>query len=113
MSKPFITKEDVNQLRDYVMASDGRNQAESTILLHVTHSNLQARFFELRLDLHVSDCVHALRRNSRVTTAACTSRRMVPVRGAALTAAQVPEQCACQICVPPVNPYPSLPCCCR
>lgn len=59
MSKPFITKEDVNQLRDYVMASDGRNQAESTILLHVTHSNLQARFFELRLDLHVSDNVHA------------------------------------------------------
>lgn len=53
-SKPFITKEDVAQLKNYVLAPDGRNIAESTILLHCTHSNLQARFFELRLDLHMT-----------------------------------------------------------
>jgi hypothetical protein len=31
----------------------GQNQAESTVRLHVTHSNLKAEFTELRLDLHV------------------------------------------------------------
>jgi hypothetical protein len=30
-----------------------QNRAESTVLLHVSHSNLKARFFELRLDRHV------------------------------------------------------------
>ena len=31
----------------------GQNQAESTVRMHVTHSNLKAEFMELRLDLHV------------------------------------------------------------
>jgi hypothetical protein len=30
-----------------------QNRAESTVLLHVSHSNLKAKFFELRLDRHV------------------------------------------------------------
>lgn len=34
----------------------GQNQAESTVRLHVTHSNLKAEFIELRLDLHVCHC---------------------------------------------------------
>uniref|UniRef100_A0A7S0RMZ6 CAP-Gly domain-containing protein n=1 Tax=Chlamydomonas leiostraca TaxID=1034604 RepID=A0A7S0RMZ6_9CHLO len=53
-SAPFITKEDVVMLKDYVMGSTGQNRAESTVLLHVSHSNLQAKFFELRLDMHMS-----------------------------------------------------------
>mmetsp|Transcript_8717 Transcript_8717/g.18554 ORF Transcript_8717/g.18554 Transcript_8717/m.18554 type:complete len:285 (+) Transcript_8717:226-1080(+) len=53
-SAPFISKEDVAALRDYVMGPGSQNQAESTVLLHVTHSNLQARFFEIRLDLHMT-----------------------------------------------------------
>jgi tubulin-folding cofactor B len=51
---PFISKEDVTMLRDYVMAPSGQQRAETTVLLHVTHSNLQAKFYELRLDMHVS-----------------------------------------------------------
>lgn len=42
-------------LRDYVMADTGAaNRGESTILLHVTHSNLKARMFEIRLDKHMT-----------------------------------------------------------
>jgi tubulin-specific chaperone B len=42
-------------LRAYVTGPDGGglNQSETTVLLHVTHSNLKAKFAELRLDLHV------------------------------------------------------------
>ncbi|KAL1521164.1 hypothetical protein AB1Y20_022717 [Prymnesium parvum] len=44
-----------NQLRDYVVyESGGQNRAESTVLLHCTHSNLQARMFEIRLDRHMT-----------------------------------------------------------
>ena len=46
---------DLQALRDYVMADTGaQNQASSTVRLLVTHSNLKARFLEIRLDLHVS-----------------------------------------------------------
>merc|ERR550514_2520565 len=42
-------------LRDYVTyESGGQARGESTVLLHVTHSNLQARMFELRLDKHMT-----------------------------------------------------------
>ena len=41
-------------LRDYVTADTGAQaQADSTVLLTVTHSNLRAVFMELRFDLHV------------------------------------------------------------
>lgn len=41
-------------LRAYVLADTGaQNQAESTVRLVVTHSNLQASFMDIRLDLHV------------------------------------------------------------
>jgi tubulin-folding cofactor B len=52
---PFLTKDDINMLKDYVQAGGGTTMAESTIALHVTHSNLSARLFEIRLDKHVSD----------------------------------------------------------
>jgi tubulin-specific chaperone B len=46
---------DLQALRDYVTAETGaQNQAESTVRLLVTHSNLKAKFMEIRLDLHVS-----------------------------------------------------------
>jgi len=42
-------------LRSYVTWSSGlQNQGESTVLLHVTHSNLKAHFMELRLDRHMT-----------------------------------------------------------
>eukprot|EP00887_Chlorella_sp_A99_P007607 scaffold20.g7607.t1 len=42
-------------LRDYVTKQTGaQNQAESTVRLQVTHSNLQATFMELRLDRHMT-----------------------------------------------------------
>ncbi|EKX47858.1 hypothetical protein GUITHDRAFT_93844 [Guillardia theta CCMP2712] len=41
-------------IRDYCMGEDGRRKAESTVLLHVSHSNLKKTFFqEIRLDLHM------------------------------------------------------------
>ena len=42
-------------LREYVTADTGSlNKADSTVLLMVTHSNLQARFMEIRFDRYVS-----------------------------------------------------------
>lgn len=51
----MLTGADVQQLKDYVRASDGgmQNQAASTVRLHVVHSNLKAKFVEVRLDRHV------------------------------------------------------------
>jgi len=46
---------DLCALRDYVMfESGGQARGETTVLLHVTHSNLKARIFELRLDRHMT-----------------------------------------------------------
>ncbi|KAJ9516910.1 hypothetical protein QJQ45_027299 [Haematococcus lacustris] len=51
---PLISKEDIVALREYVTGQGGQNRLESTVLLHVTHSNLKAKFFELRLDMHMT-----------------------------------------------------------
>lgn len=50
-----LGKTDLQMLRDYVTAPGklGANQADSTVLIHVTHSNLKAEFMEIRLDRHV------------------------------------------------------------
>jgi tubulin-folding cofactor B len=45
---------DLQALRNYVTAEGSQNQAESTVRLVVTHSNLKATFMEIRLDRHVS-----------------------------------------------------------
>lgn len=52
----MLTGADIQQLREYVSAPDagGQRQADSTVRLHVSHSNLKAKFLEIRLDLHVS-----------------------------------------------------------
>lgn len=42
-------------LREWVMWDSGlQNKGESTVLLHVTHSNLTAHFMEIRLDRHMT-----------------------------------------------------------
>ena len=55
MAATMLTRHDIQALKDYVTAPGnlGQNQADSTVRLHVTHSNLKAEFIELRLDLHV------------------------------------------------------------
>lgn len=46
---------DLQQLRDWVTHdSGGQARGETTVLLHVTHSNLKARMFEIRLDRHMT-----------------------------------------------------------
>ena len=45
---------DLAALRSYVTYDSGaQNKADTTVLLTVTHSNLKARFLELRFDTHV------------------------------------------------------------
>lgn len=49
-----IKNHDLLNLREYVTADTGSlNKADSTVLLMVTHSNLQARFMEIRFDRYV------------------------------------------------------------
>ena len=64
MAAPFLSRQDIEALKNYVSAPGnfGQNQAESTVRLHVTHNNLKAEFIELRLDLHVSLSCLALTR---------------------------------------------------
>ncbi len=51
----MMTGADIAALKAYVQADDGgmQNRDAATVLLHVSHSNLAARFMEIRLDLHV------------------------------------------------------------
>ena len=72
MAAAMLTRRDIDALKEYVSAPGnfGQNQADSTVRLHVTHSNLKAEFIELRLDLHVrlsqiSSAEHAFWYHSR------------------------------------------------
>lgn len=61
----FLTREQREQLRAYVMAEDSgiQNQSDTTVRLHVSHSNLkQTRMQEIRLDRHmlISSLKHKL-----------------------------------------------------
>ncbi len=51
----MVATDDMQALRDYVMApaTGSQQQAESTVVLHVTHNNLKLQMMELRFDLHV------------------------------------------------------------
>ncbi|BBN14432.1 tubulin-specific chaperone B [Marchantia polymorpha subsp. ruderalis] len=44
----------LNALKNYVRTPSSQNQAEDTVLLHVSHSNLRSKFAELRFDLHTT-----------------------------------------------------------
>jgi hypothetical protein len=47
--------EAMQAIRNYCLGEDGRSKAESTVLLHVSHSNLKKSFFhEIRLDMHMT-----------------------------------------------------------
>lgn len=52
----MMTGADIAQLKAYVQGPDGgmQNRDAATVLLHVSHSNLAARFMEIRVDMHVS-----------------------------------------------------------
>lgn len=54
----MMTGADIAQLKAYVQAPDSgmQNREAATVLLHVSHSNLSARFMEIRVDMHVSCC---------------------------------------------------------
>lgn len=49
----MISGADIQALKDYVRGPSSQNQADSTVRMQVTHSNLKAHFMEIRLDLHV------------------------------------------------------------
>lgn len=50
-----IKNKDLLALREYVTHDSGSlNKADSTVQLMVTHSNLKARFMEIRFDRYVS-----------------------------------------------------------
>ena len=60
-----IKNQELLSLREYVTHDSGSlNKADSTVQLMVTHSNLKARFMEIRFDRYVSDS-HADRAPSR------------------------------------------------
>ena len=51
-----IKNQELLSLREYVTHDSGSlNKADSTVQLMVTHSNLKARFMEIRFDRYVSD----------------------------------------------------------
>lgn len=49
-----IMNESLEALKAYVTGPSSQNEAESTVRLLVTHSNLKSRFMEIRLDKHMS-----------------------------------------------------------
>lgn len=53
--KQFLSHSDVQALKAYVQGPSSQARADSTVLMHVTHSNLKnTSFFELRLDRHMT-----------------------------------------------------------
>ena len=54
MTGQHFNNHELNALRNYVTHDSGSlNKADSTVLLMCTHSNLKARFMELRFDRYV------------------------------------------------------------
>lgn len=63
MAAAYAAPNDIGSLREYVTGQSRMQQAaDSTVLLHITHNHLKARFPEIRLDLHVSIPTSKLRR---------------------------------------------------
>jgi len=52
-------------MRDYVMGETGACQHDATVLIHVSHQNLKAKFMELRMDRHMTilEVMEKLRRH--------------------------------------------------
>lgn len=52
--KPIVSEE-MAAMRNWCMGQTGVAQGETTVLLHVSHSNLKKTFFqEIRLDMHMT-----------------------------------------------------------
>mmetsp|Transcript_14739 Transcript_14739/g.44518 ORF Transcript_14739/g.44518 Transcript_14739/m.44518 type:complete len:279 (+) Transcript_14739:360-1196(+) len=68
----MMTGADIQALKAYVQASDGgmQNRDASTVLLQVSHSNLAARFMEIRLDQHITVEALKIKLTSHCGTAA-------------------------------------------
>lgn len=58
----MISGADIQALKDYVKGPSSQNQADTTVRLQVTHSNLKAHFMEIRLDLQVRSTAISLKR---------------------------------------------------
>lgn len=43
----------LESLKEFVRKPTSQNQAEDTVVIHVTHANLKQHFIEIRVDLHV------------------------------------------------------------
>jgi hypothetical protein len=85
--KPPVT---MSSLRDYVAGADGGMQqmADSTVVLYMTHNHLNARFPEIRLDLHVRLCGVPAR---GAEAAAAANRSRAPKRAARRVARRPPH----------------------
>lgn len=54
MASGYAPPTTITDLKQYVTGSSSMQQcADSTVLLHITHNHLKAKFPELRFDLHV------------------------------------------------------------
>ena len=54
MAATYSQPLDMGSLREYVTGQSRMQQAaDSTVLLHIAHNHLKARFPEIRLDMHV------------------------------------------------------------
>jgi tubulin-folding cofactor B len=55
MASAYAVPTTMSDLKSYVTGSSSGMQqcADSTVLLHITHNHLKAKFPELRFDLHV------------------------------------------------------------
>lgn len=75
----MISRADIEALKEYVSnPMTSLNQAESTVRLRVTHSNLNSSFMEIRLDKHVRCTVHTLARAiNAVSCCNCTLVQML------------------------------------
>lgn len=64
----------LDALKSYVRTPSTQNQAEDTVLLHVTHSNLKQHFIEIRFDLHVSNFCKYTSVSSKVSVSRTKNR---------------------------------------
>jgi hypothetical protein len=70
--------EAMQAVRNYCLGEDGRNKSESTVLLHVSHSNLKKSLFhEIRLDMHmtIERVKHKLEFHTGTSAASCLVRK--------------------------------------
>lgn len=86
--------ESLEALKAYVTGPSSQNEAESTVRLLVTHSNLKARFMEIRLDKHMS--IGAVKEKLQThcgTSASCMVLCLKDQHGNVLVDSLQPDSC--------------------